>query len=82
MSTFLGLAIAMINELKAKILNTKRNGLILVFHVDEKPLVPLNFSDAETSFPFQNCQKIAIGSNKNSQKNSGFKKETSFIMAG
>ena len=79
-STVLGLAIAIINEPKARILNTNKNGFTLVFQVEENPFVELILNVAFCSFRFQKCHAIATGSNKNNQKNSGFKNEISFIM--
>ena len=53
MSTVLGLAMAMINELNARIRNTTKYGFNLVFQVVENPESELIFSVAVLSFRFQ-----------------------------
>jgi hypothetical protein len=82
MSTFRGLAIAIIKALKANNRNTKRNGFNFARtdFCDLKPFSELIFKVAVCCFRFKICHTTTIGSSKNNQKNSGFKKEMSFII--
>src|SRR5574343_2033812 len=81
-STFLGRAMAMISELKANNRNTNRYSfnLAAMDFSALNPLTELILSVAADFFPFQKTHATATGSNKNNQKNSGFKKLTSFII--
>ena len=81
-STFLGRAMAIINELNANNRNTNKNGFSLANNdfCALKPLTELIFNVGDCCFLFHNCHKTTAGSNKNNQKNSGFKKLTSFIV--
>ena len=81
-STFLGRAMAIINELNANNRNTNKNGFSLANSdfCALKPLIELIFNVGDCCLLFHNCHKTNTGSNKNNQKNSGFKKLTSFIV--
>ena len=81
-STVLGRAIAIIKELSAN--NRKTNNIGFNFaKIDFEVLNPfkeLIFKVAACSFLFQICHPITIGIKRKSQKNSGFKKVTLFIV--
>jgi hypothetical protein len=82
-STVLGRAKAIIKELKASNRNTLRYGFSfgkIEFDVP-KPLVELIFNVGDCCFRFQKSHTTANGSNKNNQKNSGFKNVTVPIIA-
>jgi hypothetical protein len=81
-STVLGRAIAIINELNANNRKTNKKGFSFA-RIDFEflnPLTELIFNVGVSCFRFQKFQKITTGSNKNNQKNSAFKKEISFII--
>ena len=82
-STVLGRANAIINELKANILKTNKNGFNFANQdfVVLKPLTELIFKVAVWCLLLKKCHKTIAGSSKNNQKKIGFKNVTPLIIS-